>query len=142
MALFGTVFQLLRNRRFLTVICYQLHKYHANNLVIFLAQLLAARWSSYRAGNARDFPPGRMPIFQTPSHSGGLTTWVSGHFWACVASSCLARSTRLVSQHQKASNFAPTVYLVADISMTVACLGRKAQRRRAGVLRQMRLRCG
>ncbi len=53
----GTVFSALRNRRgVLTVICYQLHKHHANNLVISWFQLLlAALEATYRLGIQR-FP--------------------------------------------------------------------------------------
>ncbi len=123
---------------FLTVICYQLHKHHANNLVIFLVSVVVGGTLEQLTGW------GMQEIFHSESWTyahlpDAITQWVAWRFlgfWGIlgliwcrvIMPRALYKIGEPTSKRQAIFVTLLTVYLVADISMTVACLGRKAQR--------------
>ena len=123
---------------FLTVICYQLHKHHANNLVIFLVSVAVGGTLEQLSGW------GMQEIFHSESWTythlpDAITQWVAWRFlgfWGIlgliwcrvIMPRALYKIGEPTSKRQAIFVTLLTVYLVADISMTVACLGRKAQR--------------
>lgn len=123
---------------FLTVICYQLHKHHANNLVIFLVSIVVGGTLEQLTGW------GMQEIFHSESWTyshlpDAITQWVAWRFlgfWGIlgliwcrvIMPRALYKIGEPTSKRQAIFVTLLTVYLVADISMTVACLGRKAQR--------------
>ena len=123
---------------FLTVICYQLHKHHANNLVIFLVSVVVGGTLEQLTGW------GMQEIFHSESWTyahlpDAITQWVAWRFlgfWGIlgliwcrvIMPRALYKIGEPTSKRQAIFVTLLTVYLVADITMTVACLGRKAQR--------------
>ena len=123
---------------FLTVICYQLHKHHANSLVIFLVSVVVGGTLEQLTGW------GMQEIFHSESWTyahlpDAITQWVAWRFlgfWGIlgliwcrvIMPRALYKIGEPTSKRQAIFVTLLTVYLVADISMTVACLGRKAQR--------------
>ena len=123
---------------FLTVICYQLHKHHANNLVIFLVSVVVGGTLEQLTGW------GMQEIFHSESWTyahlpDAITQWVAWRFlgfWGIlgliwcrvIMPRSLYKIGEPTSKRQAIFVTLLTVYLVADITMTVACLGRKAQR--------------
>ncbi len=123
---------------FLTVICYQLHKHHANNLVIFLVSVVVGGTLEQLTGW------GMQEIFHSDSWTyahlpDAITQWVAWRFlgfWGIlgliwcrvIMPRALYKIGEPTSKRQAIFVTLLTVYLVADITMTVACLGRKAQR--------------
>ena len=123
---------------FLTVICYQLHKHHANNLVIFLVSIVVGGTLEQLTGW------GMQEIFHSESWTyahlpDAITQWVAWRFlgfWGIlgliwcrvIMPRALYKIGEPTSKRQAIFVTLLTVYLVADITMTVACLGRKAQR--------------
>lgn len=123
---------------FLTVICYQLHKHHANNLVIFLVSVVVGGTLEQLTGW------GMQEIFHSESWTyahlpDAITQWVAWRFlgfWGIlgliwcrvIMPRALYKIGEPTSKRQAIFVTLLTVYLVADITMTVACLARKAQR--------------
>ena len=123
---------------FLTVICYQLHKHHANNLVIFLVSVVVGGTLEQLTGW------GMKEIFHSESWTyahlpDAITQWVAWRFlgfWGIlgliwcrfIMPRALYKIGEPTSKRQAIFITLLTVYLVADITMTVACLARKAQR--------------
>ena len=123
---------------FLTVICYQLHKHHANSLVIFLVSVVVGGTLEQLTGW------GMQEIFHSESWTyahlpDAITQWVAWRFlgfWGIlgliwcrvIMPRALYKIGEPTSKRQAIFVTLLTVYLVADITMTVACLGRKAQR--------------
>ena len=123
---------------FLTVICYQLHKHHANKLVIFLVSVVVGGTLEQLTGW------GMQEIFHSESWTyahlpDAITQWVAWRFlgfWGIlgliwcrvIMPRALYKIGEPTSKRQAIFVTLLTVYLVADITMTVACLARKAQR--------------
>ena len=123
---------------FLTVICYQLHKHHANSLVILLVSVVVGGTLEQLTGW------GMQEIFHSESWTyahlpDAITQWVAWRFlgfWGIlgliwcrvIMPRALYKIGEPTSKRQAIFVTLLTVYLVADITMTVACLARKAQR--------------
>lgn len=122
----------------LTVICYQLHKHQANNLVIFLVSVMVGGsleqltgWGMQELFHSQSWTYAELPD--------AITQWVAWRFlgfWGLlglvwcrvIMPRALYRIGEPTSKRQAIFVTLLTVYLVADIGMTVACLARKTNR--------------